>query len=296
MISIDLGSNSMRIIKFNCQNYEVIKDFSRVVKIADGLSSSGRIKIESAQRVIDTINDAKEIIDFDDKIYAVTTQALREASNSKEILEFIESESGVRFEIISGELEAKYTLLAVESRINIISPNTKSFVLIDIGGGSTEIIFKYQDRVVSKSFSVGIVTISQSYKNVDEVKENLPKLMSDMLEFTNDIYSKYGMVDKFIATAGTPTTIASLKCGLDYLSYDPLIVEGTTLNIIELDRYSKELSLLDKASLIKAVGSGRDEVIYTGVEIYKYLFEILRFEESVVVDFGLVEGLAIYHC
>ena len=296
MISIDLGSNSIRIIKFNCATKEVIIEFSRVVKVADGLSSSGKIMIESAQRVIDTINDAKEVIDFDDKIFAVTTQALRQANNSKEILELIAQKSGVKFEIISGEDEAKYTLLAVESRLDIIAPQSQSFVLVDIGGGSTEIIFKYQDRVVSKSFPIGIVTIAQSYPNVNQMINILPKLMSDMLEFVNDIYSKYGLVDSFLATAGTPTTIASLKCGLDYASYDPLIVEGTSLNIKELDKYLKELSLLNHQELIKAVGSGRDEVIYTGVEIYKELFNILRFDSSIVVDFGLVEGLAIQNC
>ena len=296
MISIDLGSNSIRIVKFNCATKEVIIEFSRIVKVADGLSSSGKIMIESAQRVIDTINDAKEVIDFDDKIFAVTTQALRQANNSKEILELIAQKSGMRFKIISGEEEAKYTLLAVESRLDIIAPDIKSFVLIDIGGGSTEIIFKYQDRVVSKSFPVGIVTIAQSYPNINQMRNILPKLMSSMLEFVNDIYSKYGLVDSFLATAGTPTTIASLKCGLDYLSYDPMIVEGTSLSIEELNRYERELSLLNPQELIKAVGSGRDEVIYAGVEIYKELFKILRFDSSIVVDFGLVEGLAIQNC
>ncbi len=296
MISIDLGSNSIRIVKFNCATKEVIIEFSRIVKVADGLSSSGKIMIESAQRVIDTINDAKEVIDFDDKIFAVTTQALRQANNSKEILELIAQKSGMRFKIISGEEEAKYTLLAVESRLDIIAPDIKSFVLIDIGGGSTEIIFKYQDRVVSKSFPVGIVTIAQSYPNINQMRNILPKLMSSMLEFVNDIYSKYGLVDSFLATAGTPTTIASLKCGLDYLSYNPMIVEGTSLSIEELNRYERELSLLNPQELIKAVGSGRDEVIYAGVEIYKELFKILRFDSSIVVDFGLVEGLAIQNC
>jgi len=296
MISIDLGSNSIRIIEFDCIKKEPIKEFSRVVKTADGLSNSGEIDIKSAQRVVDAINDSKKGINFNQKIVAVTTEAFRLANNSNEMLEYIYQHSNIKFEIISGDIEAKYTLLAVESRLDIVAPESKNFVLIDIGGGSTEIIFKYQDRVVSKSFKIGIVTISQSYSNIIDIKCALPTLMKNMKIFVEDIYSKYGKVDSFLATAGTPTTIASIKCGLDYASYDPMIVEGTSLNIQELDHYLKELSLLNNDEIIKLVGNGRGEVLYTGVEIYKELFKILRFDSSIVVDFGLVEGLAIQNC
>ena len=296
MISIDLGSNSIRIIEFDCIKKEPIKEFSRVVKTADGLSNSGEIDIKSAQRVVDAINDSKKEINFNQKIVAVTTEAFRLANNSNEMLEYIYQHSNIKFEIISGDIEAKYTLLAVESRLDIIAPESKNFVLIDIGGGSTEIIFRYQDRVVSKSFKIGIVTISQSYSNIVEIKNILPNLMRDMKIFVDDIYFKYGKVDSFLATAGTPTTIASLKCGLDSQSYDPLVVEGTTLNKIELDKYANILSKLDYQERVKAVGSGREEIIFTGIEIYKIIFDILEFSSSTVVDFGLVEGLAIQNC
>ncbi|MEA2028696.1 MAG: phosphatase, partial [Campylobacterota bacterium] len=123
MISIDLGSNSIRVAKFDCITKSNKQFFTKVTKIADGLSQTGKIKPESIQRVIDAIDEAKAKIEFDEPIYAVTTEAVRKASNSDEVIERIKEATGVDFEIISGDDEAKYTLMAVASRVDILYPN-----------------------------------------------------------------------------------------------------------------------------------------------------------------------------
>jgi len=298
MISIDLGSNSIRVAKFDCATKSNKQFFTKVTKIADGLNQTGKIKPESIQRVIDAIDEAKAKIAFDEPIYAVTTEAVRKASNSDEVIAKIKEATGVSFEIISGDDEAKYTLKAVASRVDILYPNENdSFVLVDIGGGSTELIFDYRGKVFSKSFPIGIVTISQQYDaNIELIEQELPTLMSQMREFCDEIYQTHGKVDKFVATAGTPTTIAALKHNLTYKTYDANLVEGTVLKKPELDFYRDKLMSMSLEERIKAVGAGRVEVINTGVAIYKVLFDIVGIEQSVVIDFGLVEGVAIYHC
>ncbi|MEA2028670.1 MAG: phosphatase, partial [Campylobacterota bacterium] len=172
-----------------------------------------------------------------------------------------------------------------------------SFVLVDIGGGSTELIFDYRGKVFSQSFPIGIVTISQRYDaNIALIEQELPKLMREMQAFCIKIYKEHGKVDKFIATAGTPTTIAALKHNLSYKTYDADLVEGTLLVKSELDIYRDKLMNMNLEERIEAVGAGRVEVINTGVAIYKELFNIVGIEESMVIDFGLVEGVAIYNC
>ncbi len=298
MVCIDLGSNSLRVAKFNCETQNNEHFFTTVTKIADGLAQTGKINDEAIKRTIDALKHAKTIIDFDDEIHAVTTEAVRKASNSMEVISRIKEATDVEFEIISGDDEAKYTLLAVEERIDILYPDEKdSFVLVDIGGGSTELIFNYRNKVRSQSFPIGIVTLSQKYDaNISLIEQKLPQLMHDMQTFCDETYAQHGKVDKFVATAGTPTTIASLKHNLTYETYDPNIVEGTLLVKKELDYYLERLMKMSQAHRIKSVGSGREEIITTGVAIYKELFNIVGIKESVVIDFGLVEGVAIYYC
>jgi exopolyphosphatase/guanosine-5'-triphosphate,3'-diphosphate pyrophosphatase len=298
MISIDLGSNSIRVAKFNCTTKTKERFFTEVTKIADGLAQTGKINDEAIKRTIDAINHAKSMMDFEDTIHAVTTEAVRKASNSQEVIGRIKAATSIEFEIISGDDEAKYTLLAVEGRIDILYPDAKdSFVLVDIGGGSTELIFNYRNKVFSQSFPIGIVTISQRYDaNSERIKKELPKLMQEMQTFCDEIYTHHGKVNKFVATAGTPTTIASLKHNLTYATYDGAVVEGTLLQMRDLDFHRDKLMAMSNKERIEAVGIGRLEVINTGVAIYKELFNIVGIDESIVIDYGLVEGVAIYYC
>ena len=142
MIAIDLGSNTLRVTKLDCQSGNFIANFEKIVKTADMLKSTGVIHHEAVDRVIYAIKEAKKKIDFSaGSVKAVTTEALRRAENSTAVLERIEKETGVDFRVIDGEEEARLTLLAVKYRLSKLHFASKSFVLVDIGGGSTELDF-----------------------------------------------------------------------------------------------------------------------------------------------------------
>jgi len=153
MIAIDLGSNSLRVLEYDCVTYKATYTSEKVVKTADGLAQTGMVNDAAVQRVIATLKEAQENIDFfGQPLTAVTTEAIRRASNSEEVLGRIKKETGVSFDIISGEEEARLTLLAVKQRLTKLQYASDSFVLVDIGGGSTELIFHYGEETFSKSF------------------------------------------------------------------------------------------------------------------------------------------------
>ena len=182
IIAIDLGSNSMRFLKMNCETKEPMGEFHKTVKTADGLATSGIISDEAVERIISAINKAKEHIDFTDStIKAVTTEAIRQAQNSDEVLEKIREQTGILFEVIDGEAEAKYALIATQNRLKLLGEEPKSFMLADIGGASTELIFHYEGQSVSKSFNVGIVTVTQTFKTIDAIANAIPALMNPLL-------------------------------------------------------------------------------------------------------------------
>ncbi len=297
MVAIDLGSNTLRVLEYDCDTGKQVSEYEKIVKTADGLAKYGVIGNEAILRVISAIKEAKQQIDFSTAVVkAVTTEAVRRAANSEEVLLRIKEETGVVFEIISGEEEARLTLLAVKNRLLTLDHPSQSFVLVDIGGGSTELIFHYEDVTITQSFPVGIVTIAQTYGTLDKIEKVLPQEMSQMQHFCSEVYEKYGKVDVFVATAGTPTTVAAMKHGLNYETYDASKINGTSLEVDELDIYLKELLSMPFEQREVTVGTGRSDLIAAGILIYKQLFGILGFGSCVIIDDGLREGVAIELC
>lgn len=302
MIAIDLGSNTLRVIQLDCQSGIFGATFEKIVKTADGLVQTGVISSEAVARVIDAISEAKNNIDFSsDKIHAVTTEAIRRASNSEAVLAQIKKETSIAFEVISGEKEAALTLLAVEHRLELLGREEKdrdlsSFVLVDIGGGSTELVFRYPDQTVTQSFPVGIVTVAQQYETLERIDAALPALMEDMKQFARSVVSRHGVLDTFVATAGTPTTVAAMKLGQNYVTYDPVLINGTSLDVQELDHYLKVLLAMPFEEREMTVGVGRSDLIAAGILIFRQLFTLLRMKECIVIDDSLREGVALEKC
>lgn len=290
--SIDLGSNSFRVLKFDCKTFKSLGEYEQTVGTADGLSKSGNISKEALNRIVDAIKKSIKVLDYDPKsAIAVTTEAMRKAKNSKEILEFIKSETGVDFKIIDGHKEAGLTLLAMQYALKREKLPDDKFILLDIGGGSTELIIYNDKETVMKSFSYGIVTLSQSKNKENDFKRFEDEVIAFLKTYNLQI-DNYG----FLSTAGTPTTVAALKHGLCYQTYDKNIVNGTALTIDEVRQIQKKLSSSSKDELILQVGTGREDYIDTGMNIYALFFKLLNKDISIVFDDGLREGVAINYC
>ncbi|HJE02439.1 MAG TPA: exopolyphosphatase, partial [Aliarcobacter thereius] len=114
----------------------------------------------------------------------------------------------------------------------------------------------------------------------------------EIKEFLNTL--KFSIEDFiFIATAGTPTTIAAIKLGYSYFNYDKNVVNGTVLSIQDLENSLNLLRETSFESLIKIAGKGRIEYLEVGTYIYRMFFELLDKKESIVLDDGLREGIAL---
>ena len=296
IVTIDLGSNSFRVLKYDCLNHKIISEYNEVVGMADGLVDTGLISKEAVQRVIAAISHSIEVINYNPQdAICVTTAAMRKASNNKEILKYLRLEAKTNFSIIDGTEEARLTLLAVKYALKREKINSNDFVLLDIGGGSTEIIINTKDSYKAHSFDFGIVTLTQKFLNHNDLKNDLEnkkleiKLFLDSLNIDFKDYS-------FVATAGTPTTIAAIKLGQDFFSYDRNIVNGTIVNLEDMTNCLNIFKNSSKEDIVKLVGRGRVDFIEVGIYIYKMIFEVLEKNESIVLDDGLREGVAINYC
>jgi len=293
IISIDLGSNSFRVLKYDGKYHKILDEYHQVVGLADGLIKTGIISKEAQQRVVKALETASKKMDFNIKdAVCVTTEAMRKAKNSKEVLEYLKKQTGAKFNIITSNEEAELTLLAVKYALKRENIKTNKFMLLDIGGGSTELVINKDKEFFTESFDFGVVTMSQkniqnSYLENDlnnkklEIEKFLSKIDFDLKNFL------------FIATAGTPTTLAALKLGISYFNYDKNLVNGTKIYYKDLE---DSLNILKTKSLEEAtelVGKGRVEFMEVGTYIYKMFFEVLDKDVSIVFDDGLREGVAI---
>jgi len=297
MIAIDLGSNSFRCISYDCEREEFGESFERIVKTADQMHITGQISEGAIRRVIDAIKAADKALHFKaHALRAVTTQAMRMASNAEEVLQRIKEETGVVFEIISSDDEARYTLLAVETRLKTLGIESEHFVLIDVGGGSTEIIFSRRGSVESKSFPVGIVTTAQICEDGQNIDRYLHEAFGEIISYVSSYYQRVSKPGAFVATAGTPTTMAAYLLGMDYSNYDVEKINGYQLSIADTQKALDGLMILDEAARAKIVGVGRESLILAGIVIVQKLYEVLGFDEATVIDDGVREGVAIDFC
>jgi len=296
VIAIDLGSNTIRIVKWDCRENKKIAEFEKIIKTADKLVETKRISEDAVKRIIDAINEAREKIEFDDKVKAIATEALRIAKNKDEVIKKIKEATGIEFEVISPEQEATYTAIAVENCLEKCRYEAKSFLLVDIGGGSTEIILKHKENIVSESFRLGIVTLTQKYKTPEAIKIAIKKKSKFIKEFIDFVFNAYKKPKIFSASSGTPTSIAALKKGMTYNTYDPEKVNGTIITPEDLDYWLDKLMKMEMKKREELVGVGRGDLIVSGIYIFKEIFKITKYDKCIVCDDGVREGVAISEC
>jgi len=297
MIAIDLGSNSFRCIEYDCQTKTFGRSFERIVKTADKMHLTGMISDDALSRVLNALKEADGALGLSSEtVKAVTTHAMREAANAKQVLERIKEQSGVEFVIISSDDEAYYTLLAVEARLKALKIESRHFVLIDVGGGSSEIIFYKEGRMQSRSFPIGIVTTAQVCDEIQHIESYLDAQFEELVAYTSSYYAKEGRPTAFIATAGTPTTMAAYLMGMSYDDYDVEKINGYRLSYEGTERSLQGLMEMSEEQRAKIVGVGRESLILAGIKIIQKLYSILGFNEAIVIDDGVREGVAIAYC
>lgn len=287
MIAIDLGSNTIRFIEFDGRHWG--NSFEKIVKTAEGVLETHTIGEKALERILDAIREAKSKLDFTaHKTVGYTTAAMRLAGNAHQILDTIEADSGIRFTIIDAQKEADLTLSAVRYRLDRLGIAPSSFVLADIGGGSTELIRFTNGAAQSVSLNIGIVTLSESALSSDQMNEKINFFTTKVKEILSDFSE-----GTLVLTAGTPTTIAAYLNGMDYESYDPEKINGYCLYLEDCYRVYDELLTMNESIRARYVGVGREKLIAAGILMVTSIYNALDVKEAIIIDDGLREGIAL---
>jgi len=291
--SIDIGSNTVLLLVGSITNgkFSPILNKYRIPRLGRGVIKGGKILNENISRLIEILKEYKEIIQENNckKIIITATNAMRIASNSKSIINRVDDELGMKIEIIPGEVEAKLSFLGASSTL----PEIDEKVVIDIGGGSTEVIYGSKNGIFFKnSFHIGVVSLTEKYLNI------FPYQNKSLLTVKQYLEESFSVIRKeipsnipTIAVAGTPTTLSCIYQGLK--TYNSNKVEGSVLTSDDLTHLHNILGNLSGAEIANNFGAivkGREDVIFSGLLILKHIQDLLLSNIVYISDRGIRYG------
>ncbi|MCL5029750.1 MAG: hypothetical protein M1480_12130 [Bacteroidetes bacterium] len=294
--SIDLGSNTVLLLIVEVdtvtKRFKTICNQYRIPRIGQGLIPNQPIKSEKINLLIHILEEFKKIIlQYDCKYTIVTaTNALRIASNSKLIKDEIKNIFNFETNIISGKEESRLSYLGAVSEQYYKNKN----LVIDIGGGSTEIIFGIDDQLLfNESYPIGVVNFTEKYfKNLPPKTEELNNFILKVNEHLNQIQKV--SPELTIAIAGTPTTLACMKQKLNY--FDENLIEGTILTNHEIKEFVDTLIQLNPTKILQSFGKiveGREDVLLAGTLILNLVLTYFEVPEIIVSSKGIRYGAVV---
>jgi exopolyphosphatase/guanosine-5'-triphosphate,3'-diphosphate pyrophosphatase len=321
--ALDLGTNSCRMLiaQPKGSQFQVVDSFSKTVQLGVGLEASGRLSRASMTRTIQALRICQKKIEKHGvrRMRLVATEACRRARNAKEFIRQVRRETGLSLEIIATEEEAR---LAVISCAPLVSPRTEQLLVVDIGGGSTELVWIDLSRVPPEerpraimrlhrgfnaqadnearvvdwiSVPLGVATLKDQFVDVDDDAARFA-LMSWFFEENLSSFSPYNRENpregfQIIGTSGTVTTVAASY--LNLRRYDRTKVDGLEMSSDQIDLVIRDyLSLGPEGRRTDPrIGRDRHSLIMSGAAILQALMRIWPTDRLSVADRGLREGL-----
>ena len=302
--SIDIGTQTIRLLIADADStgklLPVYRDRS-IIRLGEGMTENNFLQKSSAERALTCINNFINIAhQFESqKIFAVATSCVREAQNGKDFLENIYRETSVAVRLLSGDEEAGLSLLGVQS---VFQNNHGHALIIDIGGGSTELILTNGRTVeLIESLALGVVYLSEKYFHNDPPLENelfdLTNEINHILTTNCNIYTNLNFKTtvnlRLIGTAGTVTTLAAMKLKMTEYAIDQ--INGCILTRDELEHIYKEMILIPSniRRNIPGLEPGREVVIIAGARIVLSIMDLFALRDISVSDAGLLEGILL---
>jgi exopolyphosphatase/guanosine-5'-triphosphate,3'-diphosphate pyrophosphatase len=302
--ALDLGTNNCRLLiaRPSENGFVVIDAFSRVVRLGEGLATSGKITDGAIERALAALSICA------DKLRrrrvslsrSVATEACRRAVNGRHFVERVYCETGIALEIIAPEEEARLAMLGCH---RLLEPGDGPALIFDIGGGSTELILIDTDGVNPRikswwSAPWGVVSLTESegrhFADPDErlaaygrMKERVRHAFS---RFAESLPAKKDNI-RLMGTSGTVTTLASVYLALP--SYDRRAVDGLMMPSEKMREVSRMLSRmsLEERSTLPCIGSERADLVVAGCAILEAIMDIWPAPTLGVADRGIREGI-----
>ncbi|MDF0676270.1 MAG: Ppx/GppA phosphatase family protein [Nitrospira sp.] len=299
LAGIDIGTLTCRLLIADLalgQPLQEIRSDRRILRLGEGVDRTERLSSDAMDRVIQCLQEWRKVINGYqvEGTSVVATSAVRDATNRDEFLERVKREAGFDVEVISGEEEARRTLLGIRSGL---PAGVTDILALDIGGGSTEFIFdRSGQKPTIHSIDIGVVRLCERLLRHDPPTDNEVRQAREWV--TRE--TKAAVVDMsnshqatFVGTAGTITSLAAMAQKLP--AYEPARIHNYRLKLETIHELEQTLLNRTKAERIGLPGleKNREEVIAAGAIIIRTVMEVLGLMDCLVSDWGLREGVVI---
>ncbi|MBB3764242.1 Ppx/GppA phosphatase family protein [Sphingomicrobium lutaoense] len=302
--ALDLGTNNCRLLiaRPNGEGFTVIDAFSRIVRLGEGLTSSGRLSDQAMDRAVAALGICAQKLKRRKVSIArsVATEACRRAANGRDFIERVRRETGIALDIIPPQEEARLAVLGCHK---LLGPGEGPAVIFDIGGGSTELVLVEPDGDEPKirawwSAPWGVVSLTESEGREALEGPDRTAAYARMRERARRGFSRFAewlprdREDiRLLGTSGTVTTLASVYLALP--SYDRRAVDGLHVPIGAMREISTLISELDFTgrAALPCIGEERADLVVAGCAILEAILDIWPAAELGIADRGIREGI-----
>ncbi len=308
--ALDLGTNNCRLLiaRPARDGFRVVDSFSRIVRLGEGLSRTGRLDPAAMDRAYEALGLCAERVMRrgveSARLSAVATQACRQAENGAEFIERVRKGTGLRLRIIDPVEEAR---LSVEGCLNLIDPRAEAVLVIDVGGGSTELSWLRRSDGEMKtvgwmSAPLGVVTLAERHPEPQDAGDAwFEAMVGDMsaaltaggfedAEFRRLFADRKGHL---VGTSGAITSLAGVHLNLRRYQRD--LVDGLWMTRADCEAAAAKLKALGpKGRADEAcIGPDRADLVLAGAAILEAVQRAWPSERVRVADRGLREGLLL---
>jgi exopolyphosphatase/guanosine-5'-triphosphate,3'-diphosphate pyrophosphatase len=296
--SVDLGTNSTRVLvgRWTGAGLEVLDRRNTITRLGQDVGASGRLAPEAVARTLDCLRGYREILDRHrvERVRVAATSASRDAANRDEFFDAVEALIGTRPELLSGDEEGRLSFTGATAELD---PAGGPFLVVDIGGGSTEFIVG-TDRVEGvMSVDIGCVRLTEKFLHHDPPQpEELSACISLTDAYLDDVVREIPVAAEartLVGLAGTVTTVAAVEIGLE--TYDRDRIHHFHLTHEAAEDVFRTLATESRADRIHNPGleEARADVIVGGCCVLVALFRRLGFDEMIVSEADILDGLAL---
>jgi exopolyphosphatase / guanosine-5'-triphosphate,3'-diphosphate pyrophosphatase len=296
---IDIGTNSVRLLVADVEGsgrdatLTTLDRRMTITRLGQGVDASGALAPEAIERTVSVLRDYRAAMDAlgAEHLRATATSAARDAANRDDFFAAAEAALGAKPELLSGEEEARLSFLGATADLTEPSP----FLVIDIGGGSTEFVLGTTDPEALRSIDVGCVRVTEQFLHSDPpVAEELSDAVSVVRDFVADIAREMpGIADAktVVGLAGTITTVAAVELGL--AEYDRDRIHHFRLAKTAAEDVFRTLALEPAAQRRHNPGleAARVDVIVGGAIVLVAIMRTLEIDEILVSEEDILDGL-----
>jgi exopolyphosphatase/guanosine-5'-triphosphate,3'-diphosphate pyrophosphatase len=294
---VDIGTNSTRMLVADVDGGQVeeVDRRTRVTRLGRGVDLSGQLSSEAMEDVCETVGEYVDV--FGDlgaeTVVAIATSAVRDASNGAAFIAELRERFALSARVLGGEEEARLTYLGAVAE----APPAEGTLVVDIGGGSTELVIGSGGEVeFHTSLQAGVVRHTERHLGSDPPSAAaLEELAGDVRSLVEGAVSEQpgAQAENGIAVAGTPTSLAAIDLELD--PYDPEAVHGHRLPLGRVQRMLSRLAAvpLSERREITGLHPDRAPTIVAGVVILVEAMRAFGLEEIEVSEHDILWGAAI---